>query len=117
MTIKFCIFDLVQVPNFTLNKQFWILGKKLFKDISKNGGQIQSMFVQVYHVPSVTFTAFFRIARYHYSSNVSKTSQRQLILEVFFTKERKVTFYRIEKTWQLHEKKETSAVFKCFVQY
>ena len=30
-TIEFCIFELVFVPNFTLNKQFWIFGPNLPK--------------------------------------------------------------------------------------
>ena len=38
-TIEFCIFQLVQVSHFTLNKKFWILGlifpKRVFPD--KNG--------------------------------------------------------------------------------
>ena len=29
ITIEFCIFELVGVPNFTLNKQFWILASNL----------------------------------------------------------------------------------------
>ena len=31
ITIEFCIFELVFVSNFTLNKQFWIFGKTLPK--------------------------------------------------------------------------------------
>ena len=35
------------------------------------GGQIQGTFAQGYHPPSLTFTAFSWIARYHYFFNVS----------------------------------------------
>ena len=36
-TIEFCIFELVFVSNFTLNKQFWIFGPNLpKKDMVKN---------------------------------------------------------------------------------
>ena len=36
-TIEFCIFQLVFVSNFTLNKQFWIFGPNLpKKDMAKN---------------------------------------------------------------------------------
>ena len=41
------------------------------KIASMNGGQIQSMFTHSYHVLSVTFTAFFQIAKYHCHFNVS----------------------------------------------
>ena len=38
-TIEFCIFELVLVPNFRLNWQFWFLGPKLPK--SKRGNSSQ----------------------------------------------------------------------------
>ena len=46
------------------------------KGISTNGGQNQSTFAQGCHVPSVTFMAFFWIARYHYNLNVSSPKGR-----------------------------------------
>ena len=41
------------------------------KIVSMNGGQIQSTFTHSYHVLSVTFTAFFQVAKYHYYFDVS----------------------------------------------
>ena len=45
--------------------------------ISTNGGQIQSTFAQDYHVPSITFMAFFQIARSPYSYNFSSPKGRK----------------------------------------
>ena len=47
------------------------------KGISKNIGEIQCSFAPDYHVPSLTFTAFFGKAQYHYYFNDSSPKGRR----------------------------------------
>ena len=37
--IKFCVFELVSVPNFSLNEKFWLVGPSLPKDGNSNKKQ------------------------------------------------------------------------------
>ena len=72
MTIEFCIFKLVWVPNFSLNCDFFdqivIFEKGYFQsktekvNITIEFCKFKSTFAQRCHVPSVTFTTFFGIA-------------------------------------------------------
>ena len=44
ITIEFCIFELVYVPNFNINWQFWVFGQSLSKNgISRNVLKVPSL--------------------------------------------------------------------------
>ena len=78
-TIESCIFELISLgTKFHFKQTILKFGTKFAKkSFYTNVGQIQSSFAQGYHVPGVTSTSFFRIARYHYYFNVSSPKVRR----------------------------------------